>query len=52
MTTAQLTAIRDLAEKNATYNENTKTLIIKKGRMSGTYKNIEKMSAIEIVKCN
>ena len=52
MNNTQLKAVREISEKNALYNEETKTLTIKTGRMQGTYLNIEKASAIEIVKAN
>lgn len=52
MNNTQLKAIRKISEKNAIYNEETRTLTIKSGRMQGTYLNIEKASAIELVKAN
>ena len=52
MNKAQLKALREIAEKNIIYNEETKTLTIKYGKMKGTYLNINKNSAIEIAKSN
>ena len=48
----ELTALREIAEKNIIYNKETKTLTIKYGKMKGTYLNINKSSAIEIAKSN
>jgi len=52
MTNAAVKAIREIAEKNAMYNEETKTLEIKTGRMAGKYTNLTKNAAIEIVRVN
>ena len=52
MTSTQLRAIRELSTKNAIYDKNAKRLRIKKGRMAGTYINISKDSAFEIIKAN
>ena len=52
MNRTQLNAIRKIAAVNESYSVNTKTLIIKKGRLAGRYENISQLSAIELVKAN
>lgn len=47
-----LKAFRELSDKSVIYNEGSKTLCIKRGRLVGTYQNIEKASALELVKAN
>jgi hypothetical protein len=52
MTAATLKAIREIADGNAIYNPNDKTLEIKNGRMAGKYINIGIDAAIEIAQAN